>query len=433
MGTSDRCIASRRLGATPRGCPDSLRSDTTLTAHPSRRDRRTVRFPLFTLLLALGLGPLPAGALDVEELEQGAPGAEGEDGGAATVDAVAVAPGGEPARVMATARGGQGGPAGAATPAGDGGSAALGRVYGASGSGEVAVFGAAVGGAGGARSDALPGGDGAPVRLENAVDGETSGTLSLVQLAHGGDAGAVGGRPGDAESILERSKRAEALTLGASAVAGGGPDTFATEFGAPGGDAAASVRGSNRGGSTTVVGLALAGPGGIRLDDRVGYDGGDAGLFAAGTTRCSGCAVRVGEPSPPGYARPPSVTFGRVDLVTGGSASFGRVDFVYGGSGARAGAGGGGLLPFGLSDVGGNGGRATSLSIGRALRDAAVTVFDVARGAAGGSGLVETDGGRGGDAESIAIGVGKGPSPVEVHADAEGGAAGALRRLVGTP
>jgi hypothetical protein len=192
------------------------------------------------------------------------------------------------------------------------------------------------------------------------------------------------------------------------------------------------VRGSNRGGSTTVVGLALAGPGGIRLDDRVGYQGGDAELFAAGTTRCSGCAVRVGEPAPPRFAFAPQ-RFPRVGPISGGGASFGRVDFVTGGSGARAGAGGGGLLPFGLADVGGEGGRATSLSIGRALGDAAVTVFDVARGAAGGPSLASGDSARGGDAQSIAFGAGNGRSPVEVHADAEGGAAGGERRAVSTP
>jgi hypothetical protein len=197
-----------------------------------------------------------------------------------------------------------------------------------------------------------------------------------------------------------------------------------------------------------VVGLALAGPGGIRLADRVGLDGGDAELFAAATTRCSGCPVRVGEPSPPRFAqRSPAPIFGRPDLpyvvLAGGSASFGRVDFVYAGSGARAGAGGGGggllqlapeLAPsLPLSDVGGRGGRATSLSIGRALRDAAVTVFDVARGGAGGPSLASADGARGGDAQSIAFGAGDGRSPVEVHADAEGGAAGARLRAVTTP
>src|SRR5262245_27843964 len=397
-----------------------------LTGSPSGWDEGAMRGPLAALVLAASLAPPAAVALEVEEVEQGAPGAEGEDGEGAIAEAVAVAPGDEPARVTATALGGAGGPAGAATPAGDGGSAGLGRVYGASGGGEVAVVGSAVGGAGGARSDALPGGDGASVRLENAGDGDTRGELSLGQSAHGGIPGGAGGRPGDAESILERSKRAEVLVLFSGAVAGGAPadftepDTSPPDLAAPGGDAAASVRGSNRGGSTAVLGLAHAGPGGIRPGDEAGFDGGDAEVFAVGSTRCSGCAVQVGAPSPPRYAPRP------LD-------SPGRVGFAFPTSGALAGAGGGRILPFTFSDVGGKGGRATSLSIGRAHRDAPVTVFDVARGAAGGPSVARVEAARGGDAESIALGIGRGRSPVEVHADAEGGTVGSARVTLGAP
>ena len=339
----------------------------------------------------------------------------GGPGGAAWATAVAENASAEAVEVVATATGGSGGNGypgfggvGSPQDGGAGGAASLGRVYGASsGGGDVRVVASVTGGDGGDAGETQLAGVGSSVLLQDAVDGETSGALYLQQRAVGGESGS-GENPssGSAESSLTREKSAASLELVSEAFAGGRIDALISGviFPSSGAGAAAVAEGKNLTGSAATRALALAGTGaGPGLGALPGI-GGAARLRAAATTLGDGDAVRVGEdpyPVPPGPVIP-----------------------IPPRTGARGGRGGHspaeGIAP-------GRGGDAESLSIGSALGDSTVYVFDYARGGSGGGCALLLGscrrGADGGDANSQAIGEGAGHSSVEVHALAEGGRA----------
>jgi hypothetical protein len=330
-----------------------------------------------------------AGALaQVVEAQGGA----GSVGGSAHAAASGRTEGAGAVSVRATAVGGSGTPIpfGASDPAGSGGVASLGVVSGVStGGGDVEVTGEVTGGAGGNRSSGSgDGGDGASALLENSVDGETTGSLTLVQRARGGaggstsgtDVGSAPGRGGSAKSRLTKDTDARALTVVAEALgalAGSGPGTT----GVTGSSADASAEAVNGSGSALAVGRAVAGAGAR------GGAGGSATLFASSTTRGDGDAVQVGRV----YAADPRLS------ETG----------AFGGAAIFAGA---------------TGGDAQSRSIGVALGDSEVRVYDLAVG--GGTGLRGTPG----RAVSEAQGRSAGDAAVAVHALALAGAGGSTTR-----
>jgi hypothetical protein len=324
-------------------------------------------------------------------------------GGAAQASAVAENTSAESVNVYASAKGGHGGEL--ALNGGAGGQASLGRVYGASsGGGAVNVRATLTGGEGGTGEQA---GAGASVALQNAVDGDTSGALYLEQRAVGGDPGfGSGASPmaGSAESSLTVEKSAASLELVSEAFAGGRLGAISgVTFPGSGADATAIAEGSNSSGSATTRAFAVAGAG---LGNDSGTPpgvGGEANLRATAKTVGDGHAVRVGEAPVPNPPFPPEMRTGAI-------------------------GGRGGPAPGFPAIAPGRGGDARSLSIGTALGDSTVYVFDHALGGSGGGCVIILFGcgltAGGGDASSEAIGEGAGHSSVEVHALAEGGQGG---------
>jgi hypothetical protein len=272
------------------------------------------------------------------------------------------------------------------------------------GGGNVFVQATAAGGDGGHAGAAKRAGAGASVALHDAVDGDTTGVVSLRQRAIGGDPG-LGANPvaGSAESSLTHEKSVAVLELVSEAIAGGAtiPPLGLLRFDVPGSGAGATamVDGTNHAGSATSRSVAFAGNGsGGEAGDPPG-DGGAASVRATATTTGDGHAVRVG--SDPADLQ----DFAR-----------GRFTGARGGSGGRS-------SELGIAP--GSGGNAESVSIGSALGDGSVYVFDYASGGTGGGcALLPSScerGANGGEAISQAIGESAGHSSVEVHALAAGG------------
>ncbi|MBK7952238.1 MAG: PEP-CTERM sorting domain-containing protein [Deltaproteobacteria bacterium] len=314
------------------------------------------------------------------ELESLGTGGSGRVAGSAHAAASGIGSG--DVSVLARATGG----AGSEGSAAEGASPTMGRVYGESRlGGLVRVVGELLGGAGAVGSSA---GRGGSVAVVDAVDGATSGRLELVQRATGGDAGdgatfvdASPGAPGgSATNLLTRSLRTAELAVELSASGGTGSDGATGSGGATrGGDARAEAVTTNEIGSASLFVDANGGDGGSGLGGRVGGDGGAASLLASLRT--------LGEGD---------------DIAIGGD------DGLH-----RWGAVGGDARGFGASGPeGGHGGRATSRSLGTALGDSRVTVFDRAFGGRG------FDGGA---ADSTAIATNAGGSPTVAAAFAEGG------------
>lgn len=386
----------------------------------------------------------PAWSLSITEI--GEAGAPGEDGERVLASGSELAAGSDPAEVVASATGGDGGstdvPGG--RPAGSGGRAGL-DLFAASDSGGVTVRGTARGGAGGNGLDGQPAGDGAPVWLRNAVDGETSGPLSLAQTAIGGNAGAgSGGRAGAATSQLRGEKAAESLTLESRAIGGGAVTVFRRPVTvAAGAPALASGHGVNTAGETRVL-VSANGSSGSAPYGFPGQPGGDARVFAFGRTEGDGQPVFVGVPEllPGPIGGPLSGVIvcdfsGCEDCSspdqTAADSPFGSrflEPFVRSSIGAWAGRGSG-FLSFILPPVtgpGGDGGSARSVSVGIAAGDSPVEVRDVASAGSGGLQVGMDEGGPslGGDARSMALGVGGGASTVRAESSAGGGGSGTV-------
>jgi hypothetical protein len=320
--------------------------------------------------------------------------AAGGAGVAGSAHVAADAEGERSVTIEAVATGGLGLTAVSGSTGADGGTATLGSLFGRSLGGEsVSVKGTAKGGKGGDSFSLGVPGAGASVLVENAVNGETSGSLRLDQIAVGGDAGsrssptATSAGAGDAESRLTRSVSVGSVL--ARTEAAGGRAAGAS----PGGSARAQVEVANDMGSASAISLARGGSGGDLSHGEAGT-GGHAVARAEATTTGDGHAVSVG------------------------SARAGE-------SGALGGAGGkidgSPLLP---TDHGGDGGEASSESVGTALGDSDVVVIDRAVGGAGQRvGIPPAGtGGDGGDASSSAEGSNQGARSVNVSASAEGGA-----------
>ncbi|MFO0691655.1 MAG: PEP-CTERM sorting domain-containing protein [Myxococcota bacterium] len=313
-------------------------------------------------------------------LESLATGGAGRGAGSAQASASGIGAG--EVSVLARATGGSGSEGSEA----DGATATLGPVYGASSlGGLVRVVGELLGGAGAMGPTA---GRGGSVAITDAVDGTTTGRLELVQRATGGDAGdgstfddaVPGAAGGSATSLLTRSVRAADLALELAATGGAGSDGSTGSGNATrGGDARAETVATNETGRGSLFVESSGGDGGSGLGARVGGHGGDAVLLASLRT-----------------------------LGVGGDITIGGDDGVH-----RWGAVGGDARGFGASgSEGGNGGRATSRSVGTALGDGRVTVFDRAFG---GRGFL------GGSADSTAIAENAGASNAAATAYAESG------------
>jgi hypothetical protein len=385
----------------------------------------------------------PAWSLSITEI--GEPGAPGEDGESVHASGSELATGSDPAELLATAYGGDGGstdvPGG--RPAGNGGGAGL-DLFAASDAGEVTVRGTARGGAGGNGLEGPPAGDGAPVSLWNTVDGETSGPLLLSQTAIGGNAGpGSAGRAGEATSWLRREKAAGSLTLEARAI-GGGPHfttrrPFPLSSGAAGAPALASGHGVNAAGETRVLVSASGGSGsaGYGLP---GQPGGDARVFAFGRTEGGGQPVFVGVPELLPGPLPGPIGGPLSDVIVcdydGCAAAVSPFDgrFLEPSVPSRIGAWAGrgsGYLSFIIPPAtppGGDGGSAWGVSVGIAAGDSPVEVRDVASGGHGGLqvGMDEGGPGLGGDARSLALGVGGGAATVRAESSAGGGGSGTV-------
>lgn len=270
---------------------------------------------------------------------------------------------------------------------GDGAIAELGRVFGESTQGgSVRVVGEAIGGRGAAGRTLGRGGDAV---IESSVDGATSGRLELVQRAIGGDAGNdrfafvnEGASGGSATNRLTRSVRAGelALVLSARGGAGGTGRQFLTSDPTRGGDAVVEADVANETGRADLQIESVGGKGGGGSIDHHGDDGGDASLRVTARTLGDGADITIGG---------------------GGSAG------PWGAMGGDAYS-----ASTGLGSERGNGGSASSRSIGIALGDSLVRVEDRAYGG---------DGFQGGSANSAAIAENDGHSAVSAIARASSG------------
>jgi hypothetical protein len=338
-------------------------------------------------------------------------GRPGGQGGDATATAVARNQSADPVTVIARASGGRGGACcenSNNSVAGDGGSAQLGEVYGAStGGGDVSVFGEVSGGDGGSGWDSfLPNYQDGAARsafVVDAVDGSTAGNLLLHQRAVGGDSSiSYEGLSGDAESRLSRSLSAASLDLVSEAIAGDepwampAPGTFSDYTTGSGAAAIAVGEAENASGPVMARVLAIGGDGGTHQSQVERRDGGSAHARAQAISRGDGNAVVVGGANQIDY---PSRYW-----YTG----------AWGGAGAES--PGSYVIPGRY----GNGGDASSESVGIALGDSSVLVKDLAVGGPG-SFVRVTQGSGGGSASSRAEGSNAGSSPVEVSALALGG------------
>lgn len=260
------------------------------------------------------------------------------------------------------------------------------------------------------------GADGNSIDLENIVEGETSGALTLHQAASAGNAVGVefrdneviefiGGVGGSARSALTRDGDFSSLDLSVKAI--GGRGGYIRTFGAPGtggdgGDALAEVDATNQGGEVRANGTALGGYGGGGPASN--GNGGAAGVDLRGQSAGDGNSVIVGSPT-----------------ATVDDQPVGAV----GGNGAGPSYFSDGPMPNGRS---GDGGQATSDSVGIATGNSAVDVYARATGGRGGDGSryepSTSDGGHGGNALADAQAAGAGSERVRAFAFARGGDAG---------
>lgn len=282
---------------------------------------------------------------------------------------------------------------------GDGGEAILGRIYASSAGGNVSVEGTAIGGS--AVQQQNQAGRGASQMLSQAVDGDTTGLLTLIQNATAGDGGGpatdtIPSGAGNASSYLDRTKSANHLTLSVTALAGGQLRTSQSEALAVGGDADAQVSGGNDSGGVTLLARAVGGD----FETFTGVEGtarrgGNANVRATSTTVVDGADIQIGLASSSLY-------------------------------GAEGGTGATNDRFFSPEVRGGRGGEATSESIGIALGDSQVLVYDRA---IGGRGARDDDfridfHGEGGDGTSYAEARTAGTSDAIAESFARGGAAG---------
>lgn len=272
----------------------------------------------------------------------------------------------------------------------DGGRAEIGSLLATSlDGGRIELIAEAIGGNGGSgtRSGGT-GGSGRSVRLQDVAQGSTGGDLVLVQRATGGNAGlgTFAGQAGDALSqfgVDASSARLEltSVAMGGLSAAGGGR----------GGGAATSIVDSiNRGGRSTI---------------RARADGGSQALVFTGSTAFTGggtASVTVHSES----------SFAGQDIQIGEVYSVDVNDSAMGAFGGNGGAG-----SFGV----GGGGNATSVSVGAALSDSQVAVWDLAVGGRS-DGIpsvnAQTDGG---DASSRASALTGGTATATANAMALGG------------
>ena len=396
---------------------------------------------LTLLIFLLLLAPIAGARTEVEE--RGDDGAAGQDGEPARAAGVVLGAADEPVDLQVTARGGNGGPATAeGDPAGDGGDASLGAVYGRSETGEVVVVGEALAGRGGSRVDGAPAGDGGEAHLQDAVDGDTAGPLRLEQRAIGGSSGVgPGGVGGAASSHLFRSKSAESLELQVQASGGGralffDDGTFViSDFAGAGAPAAASSRAQNDAGPATVLTVAAGGSGGVLAEGGPAAPGGDAEAWASAATRGDGNRVQVGHPFP--EPDPLSVQPIFAAAIGGPGGSF-QVQRGIPNDPDPSGSAHTPNLP------GGDGGNASSFSMGMAHGRSRVEVYDTALGGPGGSQIatftpvarvpeletyIDVGAGAGGEARSVAVGLGGRGELVRAVANARGGSASNIAHL----
>jgi hypothetical protein len=383
-----------------------------------------------------------AGAQTVVE-EIGDDGAAGQDGEDARAGGVVLRPADEPVELEVNARGGNGGPATAGgEPAGSGGDASLGAVYGKSETGSVRVVGGAWAGRGGAIEDGPTAGDGGEAHLRDAVDGDTAGPLRLEQRAIGGSAGVgPGGVGGAASSHLFSSKSAESLELQVQASGGGralffDDGTFViSDFAGAGAPAAASSRAQNDAGPATALTVAAGGSGGVLAEGGPAAPGGDAEAWASAATRGDGNRVQVGHPFP--APDPLSVQPIFAAAIGGPGGSF-QVERGIPNDPDPSGSAHTPNVP------GGDGGNASSFSMGMAHGRSPVEVYDTALGGPGGSQIatftpigdrssietyIDVGAGAGGEARSVAVGLGGRGEPVRAVANARGGSASNIALL----
>jgi hypothetical protein len=294
----------------------------------------------------------------------------------------------------------------------DAGVASPSIIHGASNGGAVSVL-ASFGG-GRPLPDSLGGDapDGERLEMIGVASGTTSGDLTLEQEARAGsggsgiasqfDPGGAGGTGGAAWSALREDVASESLTLKTTAWGGFGGQSN-EGVGGRGGLATAIADGTNRAGSAALVVKATGGEG---APGRIppfgaplvaGGRGGDAVAEAIGTTRGDGQDILIGD--------------------------FGQLDPRRRQHGARGGEGGRGIFLSRRDGTNGDGGNATSRSVGIAEGNSRVMVSDRARGGRAGflTGGLGGIAGSGGDASSEASAFGAGSSLVMAEADAIGG------------
>ncbi len=283
------------------------------------------------------------------------------DGGDAQASGVAHDFHGKSVELEVEAVAGSGGYARGPADAGDAGRASLGRVFADSLAGGIVRVRGVVraGGAGASYGGSAPGRD---ASLEDAVDGSTSGALALEQHVYGGSAssGLAGSRGGAATSRLRKAASSSSLFVAIEATAGSG---------SAGGAAVAATVATNDAGSAVAIATAR---------------GGDGRAERGGVAQAEAEARTLGDAHP--------VTAGTPVSYDGYSAT---------------GAFGGGA-----------GGNAVSRSLGHALGDSLVEIWDYAQG---GANAVSGPSPRAGSASSRAEGRNQGASPVRVNAMAVGG------------